>query len=289
MPEWQAFTNPSNTHQDLDFELEEVAPPATFEDLFEGTVRVKRLREVRALYGFTRIESNGDFTDVTSAQDGRYTSLSRKHLSWLPAAETRGEGIFLRFKESALQAWEEHPEVKALESAFFDSHRKWRKQRDLEPIDEGFGGIRYVLIHSLAHALMRQIVLEAGYTSASIRERLYSRCVTDDGGAMAGILLYTAASDSEGTLGGLVRLGEPQTLGRHLQQTLETMRLCASDPLCAEHPPNDDGRGVHAACCHACLFAPETSCERGNRYLDRAVLVPTLARDNVAFFDGYLH
>jgi hypothetical protein len=291
MPEWQALCNPTSSHQDDDFELEEVAPPATFEALFEPTVKVKRLREVRALYGFTRIESNGDFTDATSVQDGRYTSLSRKPLDWLPAAETRGEGIFLRFKESALRDWEARPEVKVLEAAFRDSHRKWRKKRDLEPIDEGFGGIRYVLIHSLAHALMRQIVLEAGYTSASIRERLYSRQVTDDGGSMAGILLYTAASDSEGTLGGLVRLGDPQTLGRHLQQTLEAMRLCASDPLCAEHPPNDDdgGRGVHAACCHACLFAPETSCERGNRYLDRAVLVPTLARDDVAFFDGYLH
>lgn len=288
-PEWDAFSNPADTVPSQDFALEAVAPPATFEALFEPTVTVKRLREVRALFGFTRIESNGDFTDATLVQDGRHTLLSRERLNWLPAAETRGEGIFLRFKESALREWEERPEVKDLEAKFFDAHCKWRKQRDLEPIEDGFGGIRYVLIHSLAHALMRQIVLEAGYTAASIRERLYSRRVTDDGGAMAGILLYTSASDSEGTLGGLVRLGEPQTLGRHLRQALETMRLCASDPLCAEHPPSDDGRGVHAACCHACLFAPETSCERGNRYLDRAVLVPTLAQDKVAFFDGYLH
>ena len=287
MPEWQAFSNPSNAFSNDDFELEELAPPATFEAWFEATVQVKRLREVRALFGFTRIESNGDFTDATTVQDGRHTPLSRQTLNWLPAAETRGEGIFLRLKEAVLRDWEERPEVKALEKAFFDSHCKWRKQRDLKPREEGFGGVRYVLIHSLAHALMRQIVLESGYTTASIRERLYSRRVSDDGGAMAGILLYTAASDSEGTLGGLVRLGEAPTLGRHLQQSLEAMRLCASDPLCAEHRPNDDGRGVHAACCHACLFAPETSCERGNRYLDRTVLVPTLAEEKVAFFGGY--
>jgi hypothetical protein len=101
---------------------------------------------------------------------------------------------------------------------------------------------------------------------------------------MAGFLLYTAASDSEGTLGGLVELGNPLSLGRHLHQALENLRICASDPLCAEHPPSKDGRGIHAASCHACLFSPETSCERGNRYLDRSVLLPTLSRDDTAFF-----
>ena len=102
---------------------------------------------------------------------------------------------------------------------------------------------------------------------------------------MAGILLYTAAPDSEGTLGGLVELGEPLTLGRHLQQALESMRLCASDPLCAEHRPDTLGRTIHGACCHACQFAPETSCERGNRYLDRSVLIETFAVTGAAFFN----
>jgi hypothetical protein len=102
---------------------------------------------------------------------------------------------------------------------------------------------------------------------------------------MAGILLYTAAPDSEGTLGGLVSLGEPKTLGRHLDQALESMRLCASDPLCAEHHPLRDGLTLHGAACHACLFLPETSCERGNKYLDRSVLVETVESDTLAFFE----
>jgi hypothetical protein len=142
-----------------------------------------------------------------------------------------------------------------------------------------------VLLHSLAHALMRQIVLDCGYNAASVRERLYSRLPGEEGGPMAGILLYTAASDSEGTLGGLVALGNSVTLGRHLQQTMESMRLCASDPLCSEHRPDNLGRGIQGACCHACQFAPETSCERGNRYLDRSVLVGTFSGNTTAFFD----
>ena len=171
-----------------------------------------------------------------------------------------------------------------MEREFLESHRAWRRMRKIEPDHEGFPGIRFILLHSLAHALMRQIAMDCGYTAASIRERLYCKRPNDVNGPMAGMLLYTAASDSEGTLGGLITLGEPISLGRHLQQALETLRLCASDPLCAEQRPSTDGRGIHAACCHACLFAPETSCERGNRYLDRGILIATFAERGTEFF-----
>ncbi len=94
---------------------------------------------------------------------------------------------------------------------------------------------------------------------------------------MAGILLYTAAPDSEGTLGGLVGLGE-HDLDRLLGQALERARVCTSDPMCAEHLPSLDDDSLHGAACHACLFAPETACERSNRYLDRTLAVDTFAR-----------
>lgn len=101
---------------------------------------------------------------------------------------------------------------------------------------------------------------------------------------MAGILLYTAAPDSEGTLGGLVSLGEPDLLGRLLTQALERARLCSSDPLCSEHEAAGDS--VHHAACHACQFASETSCERGNRFLDRAAMVDTFGATGSALFPG---
>ena len=127
--------------------------------------------------------------------------------------------------------------------------------------------------------------LEASsYTAASIRERIYS-APKGDGEPMAGVLLYTAAPDSEGTLGGLVSLGQPKELVRHLDQAFEAMRLCASDPLCSEHRPTRQALTLHVAACHACLFVPETSCERGNKYLDRSVLVKTMEREDLAFFE----
>ena len=282
-PEWAVFTDPDHAPQGSDFKLTRVAPPQGF-TAFEDLVRIERLREVRALFGFNRLESNGDFTDATFSSEGRYTPLSPKPPTWLPATEVRGEGLFLRLKEEEVIQWEARPAVQALEAEFSLAHRHWRKLRHIDPPDADFPGIRYVLIHSLAHALMRQIALDCGYTAASLRERLYCRRPGDLHGPMAGFLLYTAASDSEGTLGGLVELGNPLTLGRHLHQALENLRICTSDPLCAEHAPSKDGRGIHAASCHACLFSPETSCERGNRYLDRSVLLPTLSRADTAFF-----
>jgi hypothetical protein len=160
----------------------------------------------------------------------------------------------------------------------------WCTIRSLDPDKVKFPGVRYILLHSFAHALMRQMTLECGYNAASLKERIYSKRPEEEGGPMAGILIYTAAPDSEGTLGGLVSLGEPKTLSHHIDQALEQMRLCASDPLCAEHTPFQGATSLHWAACHACLFSPETSCERGNKYLDRAVLISTVSSADLAFF-----
>jgi len=283
--EWDALSQPEEAQSTRDFQLSKIAPPQGFEDFFEYTVLLERVREVRALLGFTRIESKGDFADAAYTEDGRVTSLTRGSPTWLPASEVRGEGIFLKFNEGRLLLWEKEQDVRSLEREYFLVHRLWRQMRRLQPYEGNFPGMRFVLIHSLTHALLRQISLECGYTVASLRERIYCHVPDGQGNEMAGCLIYTAATDSEGTLGGLVGLGEPISLGRHLQQALEAMRICTSDPLCAEHPPTGDGRSIHGACCHACLFAPETSCERGNRYLDRNVLVGTFSTKAVEFFD----
>jgi MrfA Zn-binding domain len=286
VPEWNVLTEDPSLPGTKDFQITRVSSPANFESSFEPTGLLEKLREVRALLAFTRIESRGDFADGDNANDDRQTPLSRQSPSWLPASEVRGEGLFLRLREDVLQAWEQKSQVRQVEKDFLQSYVSWRRLRKITPPDARFPGMRYVLLHSISHALMRQIALECGYTAASLRERLYSRHPGQENGPMAGILVYTAASDSEGTLGGLVNLGQPISLGRHISQALESMRICASDPLCAEHEASDGGRTVHGACCHACLFAPETSCEKGNRLLDRSVLVSTFAGKAVEFFSG---
>jgi hypothetical protein len=283
VPEWNMLGHPEIAPAARDFKVVGVVPPSGFERFIKQVVLVERLREVRALVGFTRIEAPGDFAEMDELPASRRAPLSRKRPTWIPAAEVRGEGLFLEFREETLSGWLNSPAVRAHTRLFSEAHTQWRTARHIVEPAQGFPGMRYILLHSFAHALMRQLTLECGYTAASIRERIYALPPEHDDGPMAGILLYTAAPDSEGTLGGLVGLGQPGLLGRHLEVALERMQYCASDPLCAEHHSAQE-HSLHEAACHACLFLPETSCERGNKYLDRSVLVPTVDRTHLAFF-----
>jgi hypothetical protein len=284
-PEWVVFVAHDPGLNNDDFLLRPVDVPPRYTSPIRQVVLVERLREVRAMVGFTRLDAVGELTDPDLSIQIDPVPLSRQAPTWVPATEVRGEGIFIQFDEDKIERWLARPAVQKRADAFFESHKKWRIARYIEQPEAGFPDMRYVLIHSFAHALMRQLALECGYAVASIRERIYARSADATDGPMAGLLIYTSAPDSEGTLGGLVSLGQPEALGRHISQALESAHLCASDPLCAEHPPSLTGRTLHAAACHACLFAPETSCERGNKYLDRSTLVKTVEIDDLAFFE----
>lgn len=283
-PEWEVFSLTVPTQNNPEFQLRPVAPPTHYEAYFSKTVLVERLREVRALIGFTRIQSPGDFDDTGEIPPEYRVPLSRTDPRWVPASEVKGEGIFLEFHESRLREWEATPPVQGHAKRTYRAWQQWLWIRNLDPAKSPLPSMRYLLMHSFAHALMRQLAIECGYTAASLRERIYAKLPQDENGPQAGVLIYTAAPDSEGTLGGLVNLGEPNRLGYHIAQALEAMRICAADPLCAAHNPNEGTPSLHWAACHACLFSPETSCERGNKYLDRALLVPTFTTTDLHFF-----
>lgn len=288
-PEWRILTDPANAPDVPDFQISEVAVPPRYQAVFERVVLAHRLREVRALIGFTRIVSPGNVAEATDIPHEQRAPLTRHDPTWVPAMDVHGEGLFIQFREEHVAAWLNQPAVQAYEQDFFRAHVAWRQSRGIRDPQEAaryYPGVRYVLLHTFAHALIRQVALECGYTAASIRERIYALSPESPEGPMAGVLLYTAAPDSEGTLGGLVSLGTPTELGRHLDMALEQLTICASDPLCAEHTPGTEPNTLHGAACHACAFASETSCERGNRYLDRSVLVPTMesSKRALAFF-----
>lgn len=281
LPEWEILSHPQRAPRTDDFQVSLTETPGEYAEIIEQVVLVERLREVRALTGFTRIESLGDYTEEEELPKNHIMRLARRAPQWVPAAEVRGEGIFLQLREEAIQRWLQQTVIGKHNETFKIAHRRWRQARNLDDPEANYPGLRYVLLHTFAHALMRQLALNCGYAAASIRERIYAQDAEKEGGAMAGILIYTADSDSEGTLGGLVNQG--RDLGYHIAGALEAMQYCASDPLCSEHALRDD-LTLHGAACHACLFAPETSCERGNRYLDRSVLIETVERGDLAFF-----
>ncbi|WP_272671689.1 DUF1998 domain-containing protein [Providencia sp. PROV104] len=282
-PEWDVLIEPNPPADYPHFMSKKASTPTRFTPYIERVLLLERLREVNALLGFTRVEAPEESEDPNERP--QMASLSRSKPDWVPANQVHGEGIFLQFNEQALVAWESLDAVKQLDKILRGGHTGWRNARHLDP-EEGYPGIRYAMLHTLSHLLIRELALECGYNAASIRERIYAN--TTNGIPQAGILIYTAAADSDGTLGGLVELGKPENLGRLLEQALNRSRICSSDPLCSEHDPEKD-RSLHGAACHACSLVAETSCEKGNRYLDRALIVPTLEHDNAAFFKGLLN
>ncbi len=281
VPEWEVLTSTRPPVDWPHFMATRTRPPAGLSAWLRSIVLVERLREVNALVGFTRVEPPEEASE--SDQGVVVAPLANGPPRWVPVNEVHGEGIFLEFDESRIEAWLQTSAVRARDEQIRRGHRAWRTARRLDP-KAGYPGIRYVLLHTFAHLLLREVALECGYSAASIRERIYASKPGEDV-RMAGILLYTAAPDSDGTLGGLVALGEADTLERLVSRALERARICSSDPLCSEHLPEGD-RSLHGAACHACSFASETSCERGNRYLDRALVVPLSGYERAAFFGG---
>lgn len=235
-------------------------------DRITQTAVVDKLREVRALAGYWRYEIQGRDNFVSVHPTGQP--------AWLPAVESYGEGIFIRLDEQRLQAWEKEPVIQR-RVANLEQHLDSALQRDR--IREYTGSIlraRYVLLHTFAHLLIRQLAFDCGYSAAALRERVYARGYpeSDERHPQAGVLVYTAAGDAEGTLGGLVRQGEPPNLAEAVIRLLESATWCSNDPLCGEHT----GQGfanLNRAACHACVLLPETSCETGNTLLDRALVV----------------
>ncbi len=264
--EYEVLVDRGARRDDPDFTAREVAVPERWAGLLDRVVQIGRLRETRALVGFTRVEA----PEWGRIDGARRAPISRGDTNWVPAAVTHGEGIFLVLRPDVVRRWEARAAKSWRLQALRDAYPRWRANRGLEgDPHERWPGDRYLLLHTLAHLLVREIALECGYSAASIRERIYGKSDPE----RAGILLYTAATDSEGTLGGLVRLAEPHRLAPILEAAFQHAQRCSSDPLCAEHVPLATEDALHAAACHACLFASETTCENGNRFLDRGLVV----------------
>lgn len=245
-------------------------------EAIEAVYQLHRLREVIALAGFTRFEAvmpdvNGEYeTDVQRA-------AIQIEPRWFPAVENRGEGVFVQLKATAVSAWLAKPGVAERLSALEKGHANWAKQHKS---DRPFPGGPYVLLHTLSHLLIQALATRAGYSTSSIQERIYA----EPEAQRYGILLFTASSDAEGTLGGLV--AEGRHMHDHISAALNMAALCSNDPICAQHRPESsiEKRWLHGAACHGCTLVPETCCEMRNEYLDRALVVPILGMADAAFF-----
>jgi hypothetical protein len=237
---------------------------------------VRKLRETRVLVGFSRL-----MPKTERADEGVQCLAIDADMRWLPAIEVRGEGIFLELRQDAIDRW--LTRVAALErtAELIGEYNARRVARRLAVRNVG---TRIMMLHTLAHAVIKELTFSCGYGSAALRERLYCN-LEDPDRAMNGFLVYTASGDSEGTLGGLVAQAQPGRFERMIGDAIRRSSWCSNDPVCMESP-GSGSFSSNLAACHGCILLPETSCEEGNRLLDRALLVGTIDDPAIGLFGG---
>jgi len=245
---------------------------------FNSICLIHKLRETRALVGFSR----------WLPEDGRSTLAKKADLfinnriNWLPAIVVRGEGIFFEFNSHVMEQWALREDVRQRSEVLINNYNRVRLDRGQS---ERILNPRFLLMHTFAHILINQLSFECGYGSSAIRERIYCN-TSDTRHPVNGVLIYTASGDSEGSLGGLVRQGNPSNLENIIASSIHRAKWCSSDPVCME----SRGQGpdsCNLAACHSCALLPETSCEEGNRILDRALIIGTLTHPEIGYFTDY--
>lgn len=247
--------------EDQDFVCVGTDPlPRPVSDYIRAVMVVKRLREVQVLRAFTRLEA------PSSAEPDREARLSRNPVSWLPAVEVNGEGVFFILDSEKLYEWERRGDARDRASRINSNYEKRFRANKSTP--DRIVTARMIMLHSLSHALILQWALESGYPAASLRERIYAS------ETMAGILVYTASTDSAGSLGGLVAMAESDNLRNSVAEAVTRTAWCSYDPLCIEAQATGVD-SLNLAACHACMLLPEVSCEEQNVMLDRAMLIGT--------------
>ena len=290
-PEFRRFMGeplelPGERHADDDTFFARRARLSSLPPQIDRVVLATKLREVRTLIGFTRLEA------ATPTLQGEFDlgvepARISLHQDWLPATEVNGEGLLLVLREDAIAQWEARPEVVTREEELAAGYQRYtatlerRDGRSPPP----FPGARFYLLHTLSHMLVTALSLDCGYAASAIRERIYCSAPGDEE-RMAAILLSTGTAGSEGTLGGLVDQG--RRIVHHLAHAWDLATLCSGDPVCAHHSPHGDHgeQYLMGAACHGCLFIAECSCERFNKYLDRALVVPVIGKPRALAFFG---
>jgi uncharacterized protein DUF1998 len=249
------------------------------QEFFSTITCAHKLRETRALYGFSRFLPD----DGRAYKDQIADLRLNPSLNWLPAVVVRGEGIFFELKDQQMKAWLQHEDVKrraADLAGHYNEARNIRGQRSRSI------SAKFLLLHTLAHLFINQLSFECGYGSSSLRERIY--CDSEfPNHAMSGFMIYTASGDAEGTMGGLVRQGQPERIEPTLLRALRKAAWCSYDPICMESV----GQGpdsCNLAACHGCAILPETSCEEGNRLLDRVMVVGTPDHPRLGLFGQFV-
>ena len=273
-----------NSDGDLVFETKDLSNyegENFLKEHFDSVVLIKKLKETRAFYGFSRINP----LDGKSIAESKAMLVSHNSsIDWLPAIQVYGEGIFIKFSDERISDWlNRNPSItNRIESAYHQSQIRRNPSygagleiKDINPV--------FIMLHTFAHLLIKRLCFNCGYGTSALREKIYFSSAEDT--KMNAVLIYTSSGDSEGSLGGLVRQGNEINLYSTIQDALIDSEWCSADPVCSDIGKEGQGPdNINSAACHNCVILPETSCEEFNGLLDRSVVIGSVESNNKGYF-----
>lgn len=260
-PEWEALRKPVESKNLV------VRECGWTNDQFHAVssvLGVPLLKKTTALQGFSRILP-GSVGVSHGKQLLRQKPFLKNQSDWLPGVQHAGEGIFLAMDPQVVTAWAKRAEVVERLRPLAETFQAQPGPAHLE------GTPKFVLLHTLSHLLIQQLVFQCGYTAASLGERIYAQ------GDQCGLLIYTASSSGDGTMGGLVEMAQPSRFTEVLEDALKSSEWCSNDPICMQAGVTaHNSSGGNLAACYNCCLIPETACDHFNRGLDRALVTGDL-------------
>ncbi len=215
---------------------------------------IKKIRTATVQTGYRRMMSRANDNDEVPVSTAKFLH----DYYWYPGFEGFGEGIFITLADGKIPDISHnnvYSDWKKYKSSGYSGNSEWT---DIcaEP--------NFVWLHTISHALIKALAEFTGYSSASLRERIY---LSRDG-KNGGILIYNTSPGEDGGMGGLT--GTIKTF-RDITNEAETIiKICSNDPLCDDLKKSADS--INGAACYSCLLISETSCEHRNLWLDRHLI-----------------
>ncbi len=250
---------------------------------FDKVIKIKRLKLTSVQTGYTRLcpmdrdtfSNSSDkfirFDNKDIPLKAKFTVAKPNETEYLMGVENFGEGIFIQWNDDRIKYFidkilkNEQSRIRVT-SLFEKTKDKTNPMVNLERFKDLNHLIKFLLIHSSSHLIIKELEFLCGYPSTSMAERIYC-----DSESMNGLLIYTIAG-SEGSFGGLIKQAESEQFTKIFESALFRIKDCTSDPICFESDGQGLG-GMNYAACFSCLLISDTSCEEFNSFLDRKILI----------------
>jgi hypothetical protein len=216
---------------------------------------VNKIRTITVQAGYSRLVNLNENEEPGRISSGTYLDGN----IWYPGYEGFGEGIFVTFKDGII------PDI-STKLAYND----WKKYGDSGTEQKNHWSEvthkpEFVWLHTLSHAIIRSLSAYTGYSTTSMRERVY---ISRDG-TNGGILIYNTSPGEDSGMGGLA--GTAAIFKEIIGNAIDNLVICSNDPLCNDMKKSSDS--INGAACYSCLLISETSCEHRNLWLDRHLIV----------------